>query len=249
MGKWQKALENWPQWNQSVDKIKADIKSRYGNLDELLEEFNNEPKEPGVPFEVNEAEKRIWDIVGEIQKEASRFVTKTIGVVSGFQSYLFETFWLTSAFPSLEFWFQLNTTPAEELQLEMTTPWYSPEVRIRNGEKIIIDRICWHRKMVEPADIIRLIPEIWREDDTEILRRAGGGPIPKDKEYTEYPEGIVCCILKYKCRLSEQQIAEIFGWKVYEDKDKYLRPACTTYRERLRQVKGMIDMSIIKAPN
>ncbi|MFC1955329.1 hypothetical protein ACFLWZ_02160 [Chloroflexota bacterium] len=248
--KWQVALNKWDKWNQSIIQCRESIRQKYGVLDELLAnakfsvEVGGEANNPTFSIDMNTEEETIWAIVKKIRDFSERFILKNIGIYPDlFQFHVFQTWWLKSAFPSLGDWFELEPYNEEA----MLKPWYSPKVIKKGKGRIIIDRICWHRKEVEPKDIIQLIPSIWRENDKDIIRRASGGPLSKDKDSIEYPEGIVCNILKYKQRLSEEETAEVFGWKVYKDDANHLRPTCTTYRKRFRQVRGMIDMSIIKS--
>ncbi|MFC1994331.1 hypothetical protein ACFLVI_03605 [Chloroflexota bacterium] len=253
MEKWQEALTHWDKWKESISQSRESIQAKYGNIDDLLAnakftlEVGEEDDNPTFNMDMNAEEEAIREIVDETRKFAQKFILRNIGIdLESFQFHVFQTWWLKSAFPSLSDRFELEPNLEEE---EMATPWYSPKV-IKADDKskrVIIDRICWYRKAVEPADIIQLLRRIWRGNDEAILRRGSGGPRPKDKHDLEYPEGIVCHILKHKQKLSEVDIASIFDWSTYKDQENYEKTKCTTFRNRMRQARKLIDMRVMKS--
>jgi hypothetical protein len=86
--KWQEALGHWPEWKNSIEKAQTYIRDKYGDIDELISEAkitlsplddSENPKTLPV-ISWNEAEEALTEASDEIQRMASAFIAKEIGI-------------------------------------------------------------------------------------------------------------------------------------------------------------------------
>ena len=157
----------------------------------------------------------------------------------------FTDYWMVSAS-------EFRTPSKEEIELEnealndskhmlLSSKWY-------RRTDAIEDSIIWRHGQVDLAEIANALMKLkeWPFDENEIKRRGHGGSTEKKK--AEDINAIICYSLRYRQKLTEEQIAKMYNLVTYPD--DHNKQVGTTIKKRLaRGRKLMLQHGTSKISN
>jgi hypothetical protein len=250
--KWQKVINNWDQWRESVNETRISIENKYGNIADLqrkskMEFTNLKEGEIKSIAEITPTGNKefliLWHVDDEVRENGEKFITEQVGLSSSsYYFYIFLHYWLYSVLP------ELNPEPSGNIQLpsellnESNSPlWFNSRIN-KNGDRII-DSVSWHRGDISFQDIYTILKKK-RWPSPEILKSLSREGRPKFSKDLLYPESVVCLLLNKKQKLTQAAVAKLFGWKTHHD--TYGNLMSNTVRSRIKLVKKILISSAYK---
>jgi hypothetical protein len=251
---WEEALNHWPKWKKSVDKARADIAVRYGNVEALLDKAGQEFEAGRDAFGgdpigawVAKHGKR-FEIMDVLEKPARSFVEKEmhlprLGMVYDLH-WAFVDIWMNSACPALKSDAKEASAVYKEYPqgpLELDTHVRQVGVLSGKTEGRIWHLVRWYSDEATPLEVAAFIqkrPELFCDD--RIRPHPGGRP---REEFRIDIESVICYVLR-KIRvpnMKERGVAKLFGYSEKEFTD-YGKPASRLVRTRVKRGKEIIEL-------
>ncbi|MFC1903744.1 hypothetical protein ACFLW9_02555 [Chloroflexota bacterium] len=246
--KWQKAINHWDKWRDSVESNRENLLKEYGDLQQLEDrmlDLSYQADTGSLPQnlvpELRKLSMNMWDIFNKVDSIGVKFLQDNLGLTVGGYLKTFLEYYTHSVIPELTKGWD-DKTPLEEYLFNnrLKHIWHRSEIDKERRPGEIIDTISWYRGKANPEEIMRLIKDellapiggsLWPSREEILAKEKGGAPEKGEKEL----EAIVCSVLTHEQGMKQKEIQSIFEWggrrkKKYEN----IGRVSNTVRDRIK---------------